>query len=129
MIGLRAVDCEQYGMEMLPLMSFQKSLLASAVLVCGTAGVASAQELCSASDASYEISSDCNYTSWSAFVIIRYNGNSWSDYFGWFGGGAVCDTGGVNCDGSSRPFRLYESTKQFQSWGQWDPDHPYVRVW
>jgi len=110
-------------------MSFSRTLLTSAVLACGAAGTASAQYLCSASDASIELSSDCAYTSWDAILIVRFGGQSFTEYVGSFGGGAVCDTGGLNCDGSNRPFTLYKSTKYMQSWNQWDPQQSFVGVW
>lgn len=88
----------------------------SALCALASVGAAYAQNPCQVRDRSYEVLSDCYFTTWQGLVEYSFEGNWGYYYTGWFQGRNECDPGGLNCDGSSRPFRLYKASKTFQSW-------------
>lgn len=97
-------------------------------LVAGAAAPALAQNPCTVQDRSREVFNDCSFVTWQGIVECHF-GDATNLYgVGWFQGRNDCDPGGLNCDGSSRPFRLYKATKSLQQWPQWQaPDT--VQFW
>jgi hypothetical protein len=85
-------------------------------LLLAAAGATPAAAQCMVWDVSYQIGFDCSNTTWQGLVNYSWNGFSGTYGLGAFTSGNVCDPGGLNCDGSSRSFKLYQGTKSMQSY-------------
>ncbi|MFN3325740.1 MAG: hypothetical protein ACK5AZ_19765 [Bryobacteraceae bacterium] len=81
------------------------------------------QAPCTVNDASSEVMSDCSFITWQGRVHYSFVEQPGTYAVGWFQGANECDPGGLNCDGSWRPYKMYKATKLFNSWpNYYQPD-------